>query len=338
MCWGDDAYGQAAVPAGLGAVSAISTGSAHTCVIKADGAPVCWGDDAYGQAVVPAGLGTVTAISAGFDHTCVIKTDGTPVCWGKNNDGQLSPSVSLSGSLTQATGEAFAVSFSARMSSVSFAVTAGSLPSGLSLSSEGLLTGSSTVTGSFPITVTATNGLISASTSVTVTVFDTAITTPPTDPSNASSGSIGFSSMDGSATFICALDSGTPVPCASPFAYSDLSDGSHTFSVAATVNGQVDPTPATATWTIDTTSSNVTIDTPAPDVTSDTHAPDVTRDIIATSKKVINSTSPGIDPPDGELPVTGSNPVPLVVIGFVAIVAGGVIELLRRRRNTLAHD
>ncbi len=45
----------------------------------------------------------------------------------------------------------------------------------------------------------------------------------------------------------------SPAACTSPKAYTGLAQGVHTFSVFATVNGVADPTPATATWTVDTT-------------------------------------------------------------------------------------
>ncbi len=50
--------------------------------------------------------------------------------------------------------------------------------------------------------------------------------------------------------------------CTSPQPYTGLADGSHTFEVKATnTRGNTDPTPASWTWLIDTTSPNTTIDT-----------------------------------------------------------------------------
>jgi hypothetical protein len=82
---------------------------------------------------------------------------------------------------------------------------------------------------------------------------DTAITAPPTTPSNKNSGSISFSSPDSNATFECSLDGTLWTTCTSPYAYSGLADGSHVFSVKAKdLSGNIDTTPATATWAIDT--------------------------------------------------------------------------------------
>ncbi|MFL5680070.1 MAG: OmpL47-type beta-barrel domain-containing protein, partial [Chloroflexota bacterium] len=89
---------------------------------------------------------------------------------------------------------------------------------------------------------------------------DTTITSRPTDPSADASPSFSFSSSEAGSSFQCKLDSGAYATCTSPQALSGLADGSHTFSVAAidAVNN-VDPTPATYTWTVDTTPPDTTI-------------------------------------------------------------------------------
>ena len=88
---------------------------------------------------------------------------------------------------------------------------------------------------------------------------DTTITPPtPANPTNATAATFGFTGSDtggaGLFGFECKLDTGNFTPCTSPQSYTGLSDGPHTFQVRAfDAAGNVDPTPATYTWLIDTT-------------------------------------------------------------------------------------
>lgn len=86
---------------------------------------------------------------------------------------------------------------------------------------------------------------------------DTYIDSSPATPTNQTTGSVTFHATSTSATFMCALDAATPTACTSPVALSQLAEGEHVFSVAATVGGVPDPTPATATWIVDTTPPTV---------------------------------------------------------------------------------
>jgi len=93
---------------------------------------------------------------------------------------------------------------------------------------------------------------------------DTTILSFPFNPSSSSSATFTFSGTDsggsGVASFECRLDGGSWTACTSPQNYSGLSDGSHTFEVRAIdAAGNTDPTPASYTWLIDTTSPSVTI-------------------------------------------------------------------------------
>ncbi|WP_304504116.1 Ig-like domain-containing protein [Corallococcus sp. EGB] len=113
-----------------------------------------------------------------------------------------------------------------------------------------------------PITVSATAtdaaGNVSAASQLTFTVDtvapDTVITSHPPVASNSPSATFTFVGTDADVTgFACSLDA-TSVPCASPYTATGLQSGSHTFTVAAIdAAGNVDPTPATFTWTVDLT-------------------------------------------------------------------------------------
>jgi hypothetical protein len=82
----------------------------------------------------------------------------------------------------------------------------------------------------------------------------------PGSLTNQRSASFSFSSEPG-ASFECSLDGTAFSACASPQAFSDLADGSHTFSVRARdTAGNVDTSAATRTWTIDATPPDTQID------------------------------------------------------------------------------
>jgi len=83
---------------------------------------------------------------------------------------------------------------------------------------------------------------------------DTVLVAGPSGRTVATSAQFSFSSPTSGATFECQLDGGTWVACASSHSVSSLSDGPHTFQVRGTAQGRTDQTPATRTWTVDTSS------------------------------------------------------------------------------------
>ena len=93
---------------------------------------------------------------------------------------------------------------------------------------------------------------------------NTTITAQPSDPSNSAAPDFSFSSSEGGSTFECQLDGGGWASCSSPKSYAGLSQGSHTFEVRATdAAGNTDATPASFTWTIDTTAPASVVTFPA---------------------------------------------------------------------------
>ena len=94
---------------------------------------------------------------------------------------------------------------------------------------------------------------------------DTAITTQPTLTANSPSASFGFSSTKTASLFHCKLDDGSYAECVSPLTYTALAEGSHAFFVRATDGaGNIDPTPASYTWTIALFHTAITSQPPYP--------------------------------------------------------------------------
>jgi len=119
---------------------------------------------------------------------------------------------------------------------------------------------------------------------------DTIIDSGPATQTNALTASFVFHSTASGATFICRLDGSAFVACASPTAFSGLAPGNHNFSVDSSAGGVADPSPATATWTIDTTapSAPTGLAGTAPSTTSVALTWQAGGDNIAVMKNLIN--------------------------------------------------
>ncbi len=104
---------------------------------------------------------------------------------------------------------------------------------------------------------------------------DTTINSGPTGLTRDDDPTFTFSSEAG-ASFECRLDgpgaaTGTFASCSNPKSYSDLADGNYTFRVRAIdANSNTDQTPATRSFTVDTTAPKTTIDSGPTGTTSDT--------------------------------------------------------------------
>ncbi|OJT25163.1 hypothetical protein BO221_12375 [Archangium sp. Cb G35] len=107
---------------------------------------------------------------------------------------------------------------------------------------------------------------------VDLTPPETTLVSNPPNPSNSPDATFDFSSEAG-ATFECSLDGAPFTPCTGPVNYPGLGDGSHTFEVRATdAAGNVDPTPASYTWTVDAAVPDTTIVSGPPVRTNATNA------------------------------------------------------------------
>jgi hypothetical protein len=86
-----------------------------------------------------------------------------------------------------------------------------------------------------------------------VTPPDTTISTPPKALSNSNSASISFTASEANSTFESRLDGAAFAAATSPQNLPGLADGSHTFQVRARdAVGNLDATPASVTWVVDT--------------------------------------------------------------------------------------
>lgn len=103
LAWGDDLFGQTAVPGDLTGVVAVSAKGDFTLALKKDGTVLTWGDTSS-LPPVPTGLSEVTAIAAGAEHSLALKSDGTIVRWGNNGNSQLNLPENLSGVVAIAAG------------------------------------------------------------------------------------------------------------------------------------------------------------------------------------------------------------------------------------------
>ena len=98
---------------------------------------------------------------------------------------------------------------------------------------------------------------------------DTQITAQPPASSASTTGAFSFTGTDaggsGVASYECKLDAGAWAACTSPRSFTGLADGSHTVQVRAIdTAGNVDGTPASSTWIVDTTNPTTALDTTPP--------------------------------------------------------------------------
>jgi hypothetical protein len=88
---------------------------------------------------------------------------------------------------------------------------------------------------------------------------DTTIDSGPSGVTNSPTPQFTFSSNRADSTFECSVDGAPFTACTTPLTTATLADGSHQVEVRAVEGGQTDPTPATQTFTVDTTPPDTTI-------------------------------------------------------------------------------
>ena len=89
---------------------------------------------------------------------------------------------------------------------------------------------------------------------------DTMIDSGPSGPIGQASATFIFHGSDTNDTFQCSLDEAPWVTCTSPQSYTGLAEGAHTFRVRAINSAhEIDPTPASATFTVEATPPQTTI-------------------------------------------------------------------------------
>lgn len=88
ICWGAASQDQDQVPFGE-QFQRITSGAAHSCVIRQDLGLKCWGDVAFGQTYSPSDAGPYSLLAASNNTTCGILEAQTLSCWGQDSQYQV---------------------------------------------------------------------------------------------------------------------------------------------------------------------------------------------------------------------------------------------------------
>ncbi len=142
-CWGLNTDNQTDVPITTVPFVQVSAGYNHTCAMKDGDMLVCWGGNILGQADVPPTYSPFVEVSAGWNATCATKVNKTLACWGQN----MPIVIMQPDELQRATiGAPYlqtltASGFYGTDVPYSFSVISGTVPPGLTLYSNGTLSG-----------------------------------------------------------------------------------------------------------------------------------------------------------------------------------------------------
>ncbi len=197
-CWGTTQI-PSGMPTDTG-YKAIGAGYVSACAVKTDGSLTCWGASSQGRLNHPT-TGSYTAVSHGSTNACAVKTDGTLACWGDAAGGGAPSITSLSppnGTIGSPYNHAFTAAPTKPGST--FSLTAGALPPGLSLASNGALTGTpSTAPGIYNASVTASNGLFAPNATQSFAIR-IARATPTLSTTASAGGTLGSTQISDTAT------------------------------------------------------------------------------------------------------------------------------------------
>jgi sugar lactone lactonase YvrE len=183
VAWGVNSNGQASAPA-IYDVVAIAAGESFSIALRSDGSVTGWGYNYNGELNIPTAATSVIAVSAGSSHTLALRNDGTVVSWGSywtswNVPSSLSDveqvSAGSSGisyvlaNLPPFVGEISKVRIAANQSfndtleanrgrrPYSWELISGVLPTGVSLSADGSISGVPVIPGSYVFGVRVTD-------------------------------------------------------------------------------------------------------------------------------------------------------------------------------------
>jgi YVTN family beta-propeller protein len=162
-CWGSDDEGRASPPAGT--FTQIAAEAVYACGIRTSGEAACWGTNSDGQQTVPAGR--FIALSTGRASVCGLRVGGLVDCWGSNLYSEapqfaIEPGLLPNGNVAQPYSQM--VQFANTNPSAvrppyvlrsPVLMVDGNLPSGLSIDSAGLISGTPDQDGVYNFTVMA---------------------------------------------------------------------------------------------------------------------------------------------------------------------------------------
>ena len=193
VCWGTDTDSVISTATSSPALE-VSTGGGYACARLLNASITCWGGNSYGStSQTPAG--SVTSLGTGYHHSCAVTVSQAMKCWGFNHRGQLGFELEPQGFYTTSppTAGTTLSSYSLQLEVkpylqtyptmfrppvTTFAVTDGALPSGVTLSSSGLLSGMPTTAGDYSFEVTSTSlwGTRAATFLLTIAPADVTVT------------------------------------------------------------------------------------------------------------------------------------------------------------------